>query len=62
MAARRSHPARTALERFTDSSLPAGAMCTHPGEGRWRFKVPVLVSDLDLECALWLKVQPAAVS
>jgi hypothetical protein len=27
-----------------------------PGEGRWRFKVPVLVSDLDLECALWLKV------
>lgn len=26
------------------------------GEGRWRFKVPVLVSDLDLECALWLKV------
>jgi hypothetical protein len=26
------------------------------GEGRWRFKVPVLVSDLDVECALWLKV------
>lgn len=29
------------------------------GEGRWRFKVPVLVSDLDLECALWLKLRLA---
>lgn len=23
------------------------------GQGRWRFKVPVLVSDLDLECKVW---------
>ncbi|KXZ50227.1 hypothetical protein GPECTOR_17g864 [Gonium pectorale] len=29
------------------------------GEGRWRFKVPVLVSDLDLECQMWLKLRLA---
>ncbi|PNW86145.1 hypothetical protein CHLRE_02g074900v5 [Chlamydomonas reinhardtii] len=29
------------------------------GEGRWRFKVPVLVSDLDLECKMWLKLRLA---
>lgn len=29
------------------------------GEGRWKFKVPVLVSDLDLECKLWLKLRLA---
>ncbi|GFH15903.1 uncharacterized protein HaLaN_12226, partial [Haematococcus lacustris] len=31
------------------------------GEGRWRLKVPVLVSELDLECSLWVKV-PVLVS
>ncbi len=30
-----------------------------PGEGRWRFKIPVLVSDLDLECKLWVKLRLA---
>eukprot|EP00210_Caulerpa_lentillifera_P007763 g7408.t1 len=29
------------------------------GGGRWRMKVPVLVSDLDLECQLWLKIRLA---
>ncbi|KAK9822688.1 hypothetical protein WJX81_000906 [Elliptochloris bilobata] len=29
------------------------------GQGRWRFKLPVLVSDLDLECRLWLKLRLA---
>ena len=29
------------------------------GTGRWRIKVPVLVSDLDLESSLWLKVRLA---
>ncbi|KAL6760842.1 hypothetical protein V8C86DRAFT_1006047 [Haematococcus lacustris] len=29
------------------------------GEGRWRLKVPVLVSELDLECSLWVKVRLA---
>ncbi|KAG1678854.1 hypothetical protein FOA52_003522 [Chlamydomonas sp. UWO 241] len=29
------------------------------GEGRWRFKVPVLVSDLDLDCKLWIKLRLA---
>lgn len=29
------------------------------GQGRWRFKIPVLVSDLDLQCALWLKLRLA---
>ena len=27
------------------------------GAGRWRLKVPVLVSDLDLECKMWIKVR-----
>ncbi|KAL0042532.1 hypothetical protein WJX79_002601 [Trebouxia sp. C0005] len=29
------------------------------GQGRWRLKIPVLVSDLDLECQLWLKIRLA---
>jgi hypothetical protein len=29
------------------------------GAGAWRVAVPVLVSDLDLECALWLKLRLA---
>ncbi|KAK9809249.1 hypothetical protein WJX72_012084 [[Myrmecia] bisecta] len=29
------------------------------GKGRWRLKVPVLVSDLDLECTLWIKLRLA---
>ena len=29
------------------------------GSGRWRVKVPVLVSDLDVECAAWMKVRLA---
>eukprot|EP00879_Flechtneria_rotunda_P007959 GHRR01008338.1.p1 GENE.GHRR01008338.1~~GHRR01008338.1.p1 ORF type:complete len:1287 (+),score=597.52 GHRR01008338.1:548-4408(+) len=29
------------------------------GQGRWRFKIPVLVSDLDVQCALWLKLRLA---
>lgn len=29
------------------------------GTGRWRIKVPVLVSDLDLECRMWIKVRLA---
>ena len=29
------------------------------GTGRWRIKVPVLVSDLDLECKMWIKVRLA---
>ena len=27
--------------------------------GRWRIRVPVLVSDLDLECRMWMKVRLA---
>ena len=26
------------------------------GGGRWRFRLPVLVSELDLECKMWIKV------
>lgn len=33
-------------------------LCT-AGQGRWRFKIPVLVSDLDVQCALWLKLRLA---
>lgn len=34
--------------------------CDHStGEGRWRFRIPVLVSDLDLECKMWLKLRLA---
>ncbi len=29
------------------------------GRGAWTVKVPVLVSDLDLECKLWLKLRLA---
>ncbi|KAL4440462.1 hypothetical protein ABPG75_003463 [Micractinium tetrahymenae] len=29
------------------------------GTGRWRIKIPVLVSDLDLESKLWLKIRLA---
>lgn len=29
------------------------------GTGRWRIKVPVMVSDLDLECSLWVKIRLA---
>ena len=29
------------------------------GQGRWRVRVPVLVSDLDLECRMWAKVRLA---
>ncbi|EIE26036.1 hypothetical protein COCSUDRAFT_61028 [Coccomyxa subellipsoidea C-169] len=29
------------------------------GQGRWRFKLPVLVSDLDLECKMWIKLRLA---
>ena len=29
------------------------------GQARWRVKVPVLVSDVDLECATWIKVRLA---
>ena len=29
------------------------------GQGRWRVRVPVLVSDLDLECRMWMKVRLA---
>ncbi len=29
------------------------------GEGRWRLKVPVLISDLDMECQMWLKLRLA---
>ena len=29
------------------------------GTGRWRVKVPVMVADLDLECAMWLKIRLA---
>lgn len=32
---------------------------TPTGQGRWRFKIPVLVSDLDVQCALWLKLRLA---
>ncbi|CAD7700131.1 unnamed protein product [Ostreobium quekettii] len=32
------------------------------GGGRWRLKVPVVVSDLDLESALWFKVRLAPLS
>lgn len=32
---------------------------TPAGQGRWRFKIPVLVSDLDVQCALWLKLRLA---
>jgi hypothetical protein len=29
------------------------------GTGRWRVKVPVLVSELDLECKMWIKLRLA---
>lgn len=29
------------------------------GTGRWRIKVPVMVSELDLECSLWVKIRLA---
>jgi len=29
------------------------------GTGRWRIKVPVMVSDLDLECTTWVKLRLA---
>lgn len=29
------------------------------GTGRWRIKVPVMVTDLDLECKMWLKIRLA---
>jgi Ca2+-dependent lipid-binding protein len=29
------------------------------GTGRWRIKIPVMVSDLDLESKLWLKIRLA---
>lgn len=40
------------MAHATPTSPPAGS-------GRWRFKIPVLVSDLDLECQLWLKLRLA---
>lgn len=29
------------------------------GRGRWRMKLPVMVSDLDLECKMWIKLRLA---
>lgn len=31
------------------------------GEGRWKFQVPVLISDLDMECQLWMKLRLAPI-
>lgn len=29
------------------------------GTGRWRIKIPVMVTDLDLECTMWIKLRLA---
>lgn len=42
-----------------DTCATPPPLATPAGEGRWRFKVPVLVSDLDLECQMWLKLRLA---
>jgi hypothetical protein len=33
--------------------------CGPNGGKRWRFKIPVMVSDVDLECKMWIKVRLA---
>lgn len=59
---RRSSRKDSDLTGVVDLRYTGGAkmlLMLEVGEGRWRFKIPVLVSDLDLEAKVWVKIRLA---
>eukprot|EP00891_Asterochloris_glomerata_P002707 jgi/Astpho2/2707/Aster-00893 len=59
---RRSSRKDSDLNGVVDVRYTGGArmlLLLEIGSGKWRLKIPVLVSDLDLECKLWLKIRLA---